>query len=89
MDNESLKSYANALTRKWIETQVQYFPNAQRVIDYWIIMAYELFNRVIVDNDLPITDMPPVLVSQLIASQENKMIENRRNIKSQRKISLC
>ena len=46
-------------------------------------MAYELFNRVIVDNDLPITDMPPILVSKLIASQENEMIENKRNIKSQ------
>ena len=36
-DEASLKQYAKSLTKRWIEEQVQYFPNAQRVIDFWII----------------------------------------------------
>ena len=80
-DEESLLQYANDLTRKWIIEQVQYFPNSQRVIDFWIITAYQLFCDVIVKNELPITEMPPVLLSTLLSQQQADMIEHKRTIK--------
>ena len=36
-DESSLLEYTNKLTRKHIEEKVQYFPNTQRGIDFWII----------------------------------------------------
>ena len=32
-DERALKVYANSLTKKYIEEQVQFFPNTKRVID--------------------------------------------------------
>ena len=80
-DEESLHQYAKDLTRKWIIEQVQYFPNSQRVIDFWIITAFKLFCDVIVRNELPITEMPPALLSTLLSKQEADMIEHKRTIK--------
>ena len=45
---------------RFIEEQEQYFTNSQRVIHVWIITAAELFSSVIVEDKLPISDMPPV-----------------------------
>ena len=42
-DKASLLKCTNKLTLRYIEEQVQYFPNTKRVIDFWIITAYELF----------------------------------------------
>ena len=59
-DEVSLLEYTKILTRRYIEEQVQYFPNTQRVIDYWIITEFRIFRRIIVHNDLPVTEMSPV-----------------------------
>ena len=81
-DEVSLLEYTKVLTRRYIEEQVQYFPNTQRVIDYWIITAFRLFRRIIVDNDLPVTEMPPVQLSSLLASNEEEIVNYRATIKS-------
>ena len=75
-DESSLIDYTNILTRKYIEEQLQYFPNTKRVIDFWIVTAYNLFYRVIVDNQLPVTEMPPVQLSSLLASNEEEIINH-------------
>ena len=80
-DEDSLLQYAKDLTRKWIIEQVQYFPNSQRVIDFWIITAYQLLCDVIVRNELPITEMPPFLLSTIMSQQQAEMIEHKRIIK--------
>lgn len=49
-DRESLKKDADALTRQFILSQVRFFPNSKRVIDHWIIVAANLFQKVIVDD---------------------------------------
>ena len=59
-DNEYLEINMNNLIRIFIEKQVKYFPNSQRVIDPWVISAAELFCSVIVEYKLAISDMPPV-----------------------------
>ena len=81
-DEVSLLEYTEILTRRFIEEKVQYFPNTQRVIDYWIITAYRLFHRIIVDNDLPVTEMPPVQLLSLLASNEEELVNYRATIKS-------
>ena len=58
----------NNLIQKFIEEQVQYFPNSQILIDFWIITAAEILCGVIVEDKLTISDMPPVEISQLMES---------------------
>ena len=73
---DALQEYANNLTKRYVEEQVQYFPNTQRVIDYWIVTAHELFCSIIVRDELPVTEMPPVLLSNLLASNEAKLMNH-------------
>ena len=59
-ENGFLEIYTNNIIRRFIEEQVQYFTNSQRVIHAWIITAAELFSSVIVEEKLTISYMPPV-----------------------------
>ena len=81
-DENCLKRDTELLMRRFIEEQIQYFPNSQRVIDFWIISAMELFERIIVKDELPVTEMPPVQLSKLLSSMEEGIIEHRVKIKS-------
>ena len=81
-DEESLTEYANTLTREFIIEQVQYYPCSQRVIDFYIITAVDLFNKIIVKDELPVSDMPPVQLSTLLASKEEEVIMFQEEIKS-------
>ena len=80
-DTESLKRYADKLLHKFIIEQVQYFPNSQRVIDFWIITASELFQNVIVEDKLPVTEIPPVQLSKLMASTDEDIISYAKKLK--------
>ena len=57
---DDLRSYSKGLLYKWIEEQQQYFPNSKRVITEWIVLVGELFDSIIVHDNMPISDMPPV-----------------------------
>ena len=81
-DTDSLKGYADELLCKFIIEQVQYFPNSQRVIDFWIITASELFHSVIIEDKLPITEIPPVQLSKLMASIDKDIIFYAQKIKT-------
>ena len=59
-DNTNLEEYTNNLIQSFIEEQVQYLLNSQRVINHWIITASEILHNVIIDEKLPISEMPPV-----------------------------
>ena len=58
----------------FIEEQVHYFTNSQRVIDFWIITASELLHGVIINDKLPILDTTPVQIQSLMESQEEYML---------------
>ena len=81
-DTASLKFYAGALTKVFIEDQMQYFPNLKRVIDFWIITTFDLFSSIIVDNVLPVSEMPPVQLYTLLLSNEVEMVTYKGTIKS-------
>ena len=81
-DNDSFKKYRNVLLQRWIKEQLQYFPNSKKVIDFWIITAYEVFHKIIVEDKLPVSEMPPVQLSSLMASTEKEIMEHATMIKS-------
>ena len=46
-----------------------------------IVLTIVIF--ILLRDELPITDMPPVLLSTLIASQEKEMVDHRKLVKAQ------
>ena len=71
---EDLQLYSNQLLYKWIEVQLQFFPNSKREICEWIVTAGELFDSVIVRDEFAISNMPPVQLSSLFGSNEDNTI---------------
>ena len=69
---EKLQEYSDKLLKLFIEEQLVYFPNSSKVIQSWIVIAGELFDSIILNDEIPITDMPPILQTQLEMSQNVK-----------------
>lgn len=67
---EKLQEYSDNLLKMFIEEQLVFYPNSSKVIDSWIVAAGELLDGVIVRNEIPITDMPPVLQTQIESKDE-------------------
>ena len=59
---------------KYFKEQVVTFPNSKHVLQSWIVQAAELFDSVIIDNELSITDLPAVQQSALF----NEIDENNQ-----------
>ena len=83
-DDQSLQEYSNQLLKDWIETQLQYFPNALKVLSSWIqvVLAGNLFDSVIVKDELAISDMPSVQLSALFGNNEDAVKDHLESIKS-------
>ena len=56
--------------KKFIEEQLVYFPNGKRIIDSYVILAGDLFESVIIKNEIPMNEMPAVQLSALLLEQE-------------------
>lgn len=67
---EDLEEYSNALMNKFVRKQLRYFPNGRRTIDGWIIESGNLFDGVIMHDEIPMTQMPPVQLSALLLEQD-------------------
>ena len=57
-DDESLELYSKNLLHLFVTESLVYFPNSRNVLDTYIIAAGDLFDDVIISNEIPITDMP-------------------------------
>ena len=77
-----LQEYSDVLLYKWIEEQLQYFPNSRRILAEWIVVAGELFDSVIVRNEIAISDMPPVQLSSLFGNNNDSSKQYCQDIKS-------
>ena len=64
-DKEDLQRYSYLLQVLFIKEQLIYFPNGSKVISSWIVIAGDLLDAAIVNDEIPISDMPPVLQSRL------------------------
>lgn len=81
-DEASLTKYANDLTRLYIEEQLCYYPNPKYIIDAWIITVHQLFRQIIVHDEIPVTEIPPVQLSTLISTQEEETSQFYLQLKS-------
>ena len=72
-DEEDLQHYSNQLLYMWIEEQLQYFPIGRKILSEWIVIAGDLFDSVIVRDELSITQMPAVQLSSLLGNSTNEL----------------
>ena len=62
---EDLQLYSNRLLRRYIEEEVVYYPSGSRAVCNYIETAADLFNEVIINDKMPIHDIPPALQSTI------------------------
>ena len=55
-----------------------YFPNSKQAIQPWIVVAEDIFDRIILINDIPISDMSPFQNSTLFREIYKANIQYRR-----------
>ena len=58
---------------RYIKEQLVFFPNSTRVTDSWIVSAKVLFDTVIFTDDIPISDMPPIIQADLDEEKNEKI----------------
>ena len=80
-DKDSLHSYSHDLSVALIKEQLHYFPNSMKVLQSFIVMSGDLFDGVIIKNEMSITEMPPVQLSVLNASLEEDKVKYRNDLK--------
>jgi len=82
-NEEELESYSNKLLYTFITKQLCYYPNGQRLIDHWIVISAELFDSVILRDEIPISDMPIVQMCTLLANREEEVENFAKDIREQ------
>ena len=80
-DEESLKLYSRELLYKYIEKKLVYFPNRTQVTDKWNATALELLDSVIICDEMPITDMHPILNSELDNNKNELVLKSLKGLK--------
>ena len=69
-DPIDLKRYSNDLLLRYITEQLKYFSNSRRLIVHWIEVASTVLESVIIHNEIPMTEMPSVQLTAILASRE-------------------
>ena len=74
--------YSNTLLCRFIQQQLSFFLNSKRVIYGWIIIHGELFEIIIINDDILIKYMPSVQQNTLFSDVEDTTNKYRKNMKS-------
>ena len=72
-DEESLKEYSTSLLHRYIIEQLVFFPNSMRQLDTFITDAAHILDSVIIHDEIPITDLPPVLQASIEEYNDTKL----------------
>ena len=62
---DDLTRYSNDLMLKYFKEQIVTFPNSKYVLQSWIVQAADIFDSIIIDNELRTTDLPTVQQSEI------------------------
>ena len=80
-DEVSLQNYSYQLQKRYIQEQLQYFPNSRNILDRWIITACDFFDGIIIRNEMPIVDLPPAHLTSLNESKDQEVIQSLLDMK--------
>jgi hypothetical protein len=70
-DKDSLRAYSWQLILLVIKDILPGQPISLRRLDEYIVSAKNVFNRVLLSNDIPVTDMPPCLLTKLMCRKDD------------------
>lgn len=82
-DEESLKEYSDELFVLFVEEQMIFMSQSRSIIDDWILISADLFNRAIIENVIPITEMPSVQLTSLMRETDEKCEKYIEDIKKE------
>ena len=68
------------ITKNNIEVQLVYFPNSMKVLSQWILTAGDLFDSILLRNDIPITHMPPAHQTALTKFKDKEVVKNWKSM---------
>jgi PIF1 helicase. len=71
MDTESLRAYSRQLIQLVIKDILPGTPISLRRLDEYIVSAKNVFDRVLLSNDIPVTDIPPCLLTELMCRKDD------------------
>ena len=77
-DPESLQNYSNQVMNIFVNNQLMFFPNIQRMIDNFIIQAGDSLDSVIINDKITISDMPAVQLSVLLLEHDEVFEQLKR-----------
>ena len=80
-DEDSLRTYVNELTLRYILEQVVYFANSMRKTDDFIILAYRVFEEIIMHDSFVANEIP-FTVTELFNKAEDEQLKWWNNIRS-------
>ena len=80
-DPQDLHNYLDNLLKLFIEEQLVYCTNKKINIQNYIINASDTFNGIILRNEIPIHDMPPLLQANLDSFKDTQVEEMHKNMK--------
>ena len=72
-NEESLKSYSDALLIRVIEKVLPIIPITLRKFDDCIVKCRRLFNAVLFEDSIPVTDLPPCILTEMLDHKEEKV----------------
>ena len=81
-DDDSLKQYSNEILALFVKKQLKYYPCSYLQMQRWVNTAADLFDSVIIRDEIAISDMPPALQTSLDASYEDSVTEAIKQMKS-------
>ena len=81
-ERNNLENYSKKLLYRWIKEQLQYYAALLRLLSEWIVVAADLFDSIIVYDELSISDMPPVQLSSLFGNSEEETKTIIQSLKS-------
>jgi len=76
-DPVQLQMDSDSLLLRFIIEQLAYFTNQQRVLNHWITLTCDIFDSVIVKDELLVTDMPSVQISTIMQSMDEEHVAFR------------
>ena len=82
-DINHLEQYSNIMMNKFFKCQLVWYPNGQRIIDGWIIQSGDIFDSVIIKNEIPMLDMPAVQLSALLLEKDNVFEQFQDDLKKE------
>ena len=77
----SLTHYSNDIFAKFVKEQMRFYPDGQRIIDSWTVITGDLFDEVIINNEIPIPQIPSVQSSALLLEIKTSFKSFKHQIK--------